>query len=111
MRSSAEYEVDIGQISIAKYSNNPPSPTPKATERLKGHRRMSSLSHPDLSETKGLELPVSPTRNLSRSKTLPRHALNPLSNSLEFDRLPVDRVKLPKLRRWILAFVLGNYAL
>ena len=69
---------------------------------------MSSMSHPDFSELKALEVPSSPTRNLARSKTLPRHALNPLAKAQELDGLPVDRTKLPKLRRWMLAFVLGE---
>lgn len=66
------------------------------------------MSHPDFSELKALEVPSSPTRNLARSKTLPRHVLNPLARAQELDGLPVDRTKLPKLRRWMLAFVLGG---
>ncbi|KAF7985632.1 hypothetical protein HWV62_2137 [Athelia sp. TMB] len=108
MASSLEQEIDIGQISIAKYSNSPPSPATKRSDRPNGrhHRRMSSMSHPDFSELKALEVPSSPTRNLARSKTLPRHVLNPLAKAQELDGLPVDRTKLPKLRRWMLAFLI-----
>lgn len=115
MAPSLEHEVDIGQISIAKYSNNPPSPARKKsagdTGRQNGRhqRRMSSMSHPDLSELKAIDGPTSPSRShLTRSKTMPRHAMNPLANALELDGLPVDHTKLPKLRRWMLAFVLGE---
>lgn len=115
MAPSLEHEVDIGQISIAKYSNNPPSPDRKKsagdTGRQNGRhqRRMSSMSHPDLSELKAIDGPTSPSRShLTRSKTMPRHAMNPLANAPELDGLPVDHTKLPKLRRWMLAFVLGK---
>ncbi|KZP23728.1 hypothetical protein FIBSPDRAFT_857863 [Athelia psychrophila] len=118
MAPSLEHEVDIGQISIAKYSNNPPSPDRKKsagdTGRQNGRhqRRMSSMSHPDLSELKAIDGPTSPSRShLTRSKTMPRHAMNPLANAPELDGLPVDHTKLPKLRRWMLAFVLVNFDL
>jgi hypothetical protein len=95
-------EVDIGQLTMVPYTDvSSPSRPPRLSSG--NHRRMSSISYPDLLEAKVAEKPVSP---ISRSKTLPRHIQLPKPTHV--DNLPVDSVKLPRMRRWILALVIGK---
>jgi hypothetical protein len=100
-------EVDIGQLTMVPYTDASPSRPRRAST---AHRRMSSISYPDLSDAKVVEKPTSP-RTVSRSKTLPRHPQVQFPTPTRLDKLPVDLAKLPKMRRWILGLVLGKYIL
>ena|SRR5882762_3550659 len=98
-------EVDIGQLTMVPYTDvsSPSRPQAPRLASSGNHRRMSSISYPDLLEAKVAEKPMSP---ISRSKTLPRHIQLPKPTHV--DNLPVDSVKLPRMRRWILALVIGK---
>ena len=104
MSQDDKEEVDIGQLTMVTYTDASPSRPRRAST---AHRRMSSISYPDLSDAKVIEKPTS-SRTVSRSKTLPRH---PQVQSPTPTGLPVDLAKLPKMRRWILGLVLGKYVL
>jgi len=104
MSQDDKEEVDIGQLTMVTYTDASPSRPRRAST---AHRRMSSISYPDLSDAKVIEKPTS-SRTVSRSKTLPRH---PQVQSPTPTGLPVDLAKLPKMRRWILGLVLVDFDL
>jgi hypothetical protein len=104
MSQGDKEEVDIGQLTMVPYTDASPSRPRRAST---AHRRMSSISYPDLSDVKIVDSLASP-RTVTRSKTLPRHP-QVQSTPTRLDKLPVDLAKLPKMRRWILGLVLGKY--
>ena len=100
-------EVDIGQLTMVSYASPSWPRAPRLATNGQRHR-ISSISYPDLLDAKAAGKPVSP-RTVSRSKTLPRHIQGQIPLLTQLNSLPVDSVKLPKMRRWILGFVLGKY--